>query len=253
MNSLDVKHSLIGNIHLIKAINGHSAYDIACLNGFKGTEKEWLDSLNGYGIARLNGFKGTEEEWLASLKGDKGDPGDIEMFGEFDALGHRIKNVALPQEDGDAVPYSTVKDAVKVVDISSDFIGEVYDGFSVSVVSARRKVNEVVACLIIENKGSSELQGSSPIVTLNSEYFPKDSLCFSANAYSGDEFYLSEIDKPIACFILDRSIIIPGITIPVPGTGGVTTPDINIPIGTIYINGDTSAHYFVINLTYFVK
>lgn len=27
------------------AIKGKSAYEIACENGFKGTEKEWLDSL----------------------------------------------------------------------------------------------------------------------------------------------------------------------------------------------------------------
>lgn len=32
--------------------------------------------LSAYQLAVLNGFVGTEEEWLASLKGDKGDKGD---------------------------------------------------------------------------------------------------------------------------------------------------------------------------------
>lgn len=66
--------------------DGKSAYEIAVANGFKGTEKEWLDSLKGangsssdgksaYEIAVENGFKGTEEEWLASLKGQQGAQG----------------------------------------------------------------------------------------------------------------------------------------------------------------------------------
>ena len=54
------------------------AYDIAVQNGFKGTAKEWLDSLHGadgksaYEDAVAAGFKGTEEEWLDSLKGSDG-------------------------------------------------------------------------------------------------------------------------------------------------------------------------------------
>ena len=183
MNSLDVKHSLIGNIHLIKAINGYSAYDIACLNGFKGTEKEWLDSLNGYGIARLNGFKGTEEEWLDSLKGDKGDPGDIEMFGEFDALGHRVKNVALPQEDGDAVPYSTVK----AVDISSDFIAEMGEGKSLYDLYAYKQVDIVTVLFYVKNTGAA-MSGYDPLFTIKEAYQPKYPLCVSLFSFDGEEF-----------------------------------------------------------------
>lgn len=71
---------------------GKSAYEIACDNGFIGTEEEWLESLEGavsfdelseaqkeslkgdsaYEVACANGFEGTEEEWLASLKGADG-------------------------------------------------------------------------------------------------------------------------------------------------------------------------------------
>lgn len=43
----------------IPAINGRSAYEVACDNGFKGTEQEWLNSLRGE-----NGEKGD--------RGDKG-------------------------------------------------------------------------------------------------------------------------------------------------------------------------------------
>lgn len=61
------------------ANGGKSAYDIAILNGFVGTEAEWLDSLNGksaYQIALDYGFVGTIEEWILSIKGSKGDKGD---------------------------------------------------------------------------------------------------------------------------------------------------------------------------------
>ena len=60
------------------ANGGKSAYDIAVLNGFVGTEAEWLDSLNGksaYQIALDYGFVGTIEQWILSLKGNKGDNG----------------------------------------------------------------------------------------------------------------------------------------------------------------------------------
>ena len=34
-----------GNTAVIRAVRGMSAYEIAVVNGFKGTEKEWLASL----------------------------------------------------------------------------------------------------------------------------------------------------------------------------------------------------------------
>ncbi len=39
-------------------------------------EPDTIHGKSAYEIAVINGFKGTEEEWLASLKGEKGDKGD---------------------------------------------------------------------------------------------------------------------------------------------------------------------------------
>lgn len=86
--------------------NGKSAYEIAVINGFSGTESEWLESLKGadgkdgvdgqpgkdgangsdgksaYQIAVANGFSGTETEWLESLKGSDGkDAPEIDLSG----------------------------------------------------------------------------------------------------------------------------------------------------------------------------
>lgn len=78
-----------GPFILVQGSPGKSAYELAVLAGFAGTEAEWLASLQGepgvgidgddglsaYQLAVQNGFTGTEAEWLASLKGDKGDDG----------------------------------------------------------------------------------------------------------------------------------------------------------------------------------
>lgn len=38
---------LIGNVNGLNSIHGKSAYELAVIHGFEGTEQEWLDSLNG--------------------------------------------------------------------------------------------------------------------------------------------------------------------------------------------------------------
>lgn len=56
---------------------GKSAYELAVQGGFKGTEEEWLDSLEGegvegksaYDVALANGFDGSVDSWLQSLVG----------------------------------------------------------------------------------------------------------------------------------------------------------------------------------------
>lgn len=46
-----------------------------------------LDGKSAYEVALLNGFVGTEAQWLASLKGDKGDTGDTGAQGVPGATG----------------------------------------------------------------------------------------------------------------------------------------------------------------------
>jgi hypothetical protein len=88
----------------VPGAEGKSAYDVAVVNGFVGSQAQWLTTLIGksayqsaldsgyigneatwiaslvgksaYQIAKDNGFVGTEAAWLLSLKGDKGDKGD---------------------------------------------------------------------------------------------------------------------------------------------------------------------------------
>lgn len=84
-----------------QGISGLSAYEIAHLNGFEGSEEEWLVSLQGkqgsdgsqgidgksaYQIAVENGYKGSQTDWLASLKGDKGEKLQFEDLTEEEKL-----------------------------------------------------------------------------------------------------------------------------------------------------------------------
>ena len=59
-------------------------------NGTNGTDGE--NGLSAYEIAVVNGFKGTEEEWVASLKGDKGDQGAPGENGKNGLNGENGKN-----------------------------------------------------------------------------------------------------------------------------------------------------------------
>ncbi|MCL2847205.1 MAG: S1C family serine protease [Firmicutes bacterium] len=64
-----------------------SAFDIARLNGFEGSEQEWLDGLRGksaFELARENGFDGTIEEWLVSISG--GELSLAELFSFYQGL-----------------------------------------------------------------------------------------------------------------------------------------------------------------------
>jgi len=76
-----------------KGDDGLSAYQIAVINGYKGSQTEWLVSLVGdkgdkgdkgdtgdqglsaYQVAMNAGFSGSIEQWLTSLVGAKGDTG----------------------------------------------------------------------------------------------------------------------------------------------------------------------------------
>ncbi len=67
--------ALKGKLAVPDAIHGKSAYEIAVMNGFDGTEEKWLESLagkNAYEYAKDGGYAGTEEEFANSLvKGDE--------------------------------------------------------------------------------------------------------------------------------------------------------------------------------------
>lgn len=91
---------------------GLSAYQVAVLNGFRGSEADWLKSLVGrrgesikgdqgergpsaYEVALANGFRGTQAAWLDSLRGRDGIRGDKGERGEPGEM--LVKQVPAPK------------------------------------------------------------------------------------------------------------------------------------------------------------
>lgn len=64
--------TLKGKINKLTELRGYSAYEIAVINGFEGTEEEWLESLKPYNL--------TEEE-----KAEIAHTIEEEKFGDLDA------------------------------------------------------------------------------------------------------------------------------------------------------------------------
>lgn len=94
-----------------------TAYEIAVKWGFRGTEKEWLNSLTAYAMAQEAGFSGTFKEWLAIIS----DPVPQLQIGEVVTLDggseatasitgdkrNPVLNLGIPRGAGmtDALPY----------------------------------------------------------------------------------------------------------------------------------------------------
>lgn len=79
--------------------NGLSAYDIAVVNGFTGTEAEWLASLKGEAqVAMVLSFAGYAEN--PTLSQDKCDAPDIVLFDE-----ERLTFIAAKRNDAGSLTY----------------------------------------------------------------------------------------------------------------------------------------------------
>lgn len=126
--------SLSGSADKINVIKGESAYQLAVLNGFKGTEAEWLESLHGrdgksaYEYAKEKGYDGTEEEF-AEMLANAGSGGGGGIIEETDpTVPSWAKQPQKPKYDATEItfikpdsqsvlPSGTVDDALGEIDL----------------------------------------------------------------------------------------------------------------------------------------
>ena len=94
--------ALKGNINRLYELRGYSAYEVAVLNG----------------------FDGTEEQWLASMKGDKGDKGDRGNPGVYVGPGDMPADCNV-QIDPDGIITTEEELVAKVVSALPVYNGEV--------------------------------------------------------------------------------------------------------------------------------
>lgn len=71
---------------------------VAIANGLKGDKGD--DGLSAYQIAVINGYQGSQTEWLASLVGDKGDKGDTGAAGKDFKIVKTFPSIAEMNGDG---------------------------------------------------------------------------------------------------------------------------------------------------------
>ena len=91
-----------GKLSGLNVINGYSAYEVAVINGFKGTEAEWLESLKGE--QGKPGKDGTNGKDYVLTDDDKAEIASMVVQSA------RIGNVTLYADKwvGNASPYSQV-------------------------------------------------------------------------------------------------------------------------------------------------
>jgi hypothetical protein len=52
---------LRGKINRLEELSGYNAYEVAVINGFEGSEEEWLESLQGRGISNIRMEDGNDK------------------------------------------------------------------------------------------------------------------------------------------------------------------------------------------------
>lgn len=119
--SAESNNVLRGKLSGLEVIHGHSAYEVAVINGFHGTEEEWLASLTGAtGATGASGYtpeKGvdyyTEEEKQALVA-------EVLAVVNENTVAAKIGEVALLASAwvGDEDPYSQVVEIVGVTENS---------------------------------------------------------------------------------------------------------------------------------------
>ena len=198
------------------ALEGDSAYEVACANGFRGSEAEWLASLKGkdgkngrngtngkdgvdgidgkngedgkngvdgkdgksaYTIACENGFVGTESEWIESLKGADGTSVGVASVSE--SLESGGENVVL-FSDGQSV---TVRNGEKGEGF--DFIGKVVFDLLLEQAMAPGLLYETIDPTVVIGIGGYRLK------SLNIERYPQNaaSVVFIPGIYSRAPVY----------------------------------------------------------------
>ncbi len=84
--SSELSAPLVGYVLDPEAVHGRSAYELALLNGFEGTEEEWLASLSE------NAAKGCVNYFANALVGNEPDwDGSAILFDDVSPLDHKVK------------------------------------------------------------------------------------------------------------------------------------------------------------------
>ena len=156
-NSLNI----LGQLRLMET-RGYSAYEVAQLNGYTGTEQEWLESLVGpqgpqgidgrsaYQVAVDNGYIGTEEDWVNDFMTPDGYYNKDEVDEKFGIICSNIEEMkSLNLKEGMTVRtlgyYEANDGGGSIYRIREKLQEDTDDGGSIHII------DNLVAELIVEN------------------------------------------------------------------------------------------------------
>lgn len=100
-------NTIKGNINKLYELRGYSAYEVALLNGFKGTEKEWLDSLTQETADKAEAIIKSEKEVALNEINAKGEKTLASIPEDYTELNNSVKKIADTYAVKDDLSYIT--------------------------------------------------------------------------------------------------------------------------------------------------
>lgn len=113
--NLESGGTLRGTLNSLDVINGYSAYEVALINGFKGTEEEWLATLKGE-----QGEQGVSGVYVGSGDMPEGYNVQIDPDGEASAYSTQVKSGLTVAIIGDSISTHPKKNACEMVIEAAD-------------------------------------------------------------------------------------------------------------------------------------
>lgn len=221
---------LSGDIYLPKAIQGKSAYELALMNGYQGTEEEWLNSLNGGLVTVDKQLYRSGHAADAKVTGEK----VAELYGKIAEEANDL-NRKIAVESARVTNLSTLEEGsttgdAELADIRVGADGTVYDSAGEAV---RRQVGVLSAGLLQKAPlgaiGEGNLLFDCKYVDNKywntGEYDSQAYGYFEMSVTSGTTYYF----KPFARFV---SAIVNGIGTVLNENSEAFTPDFS---GKIYV------------------
>lgn len=208
------------------APSGESAYDIAVRNGFKGTEKEWLESLKGedglslsienlYEAAKNEGYQGTLLEFVKDYFEDV----DIEGKSAYDLAveeGYEgtleewlesLKGLSGPQgEPGDSVDlYQTYNKLIELGEVDCSFLEFVQQYLNVDInLSNKESISNAIRSAV----SIVALDTTIENLSTNSEGYSGAGVIYKLNKEEGNAYIITNFH---VLYNTDKNVVMPHI------------------------------------------
>lgn len=147
-------NTLKGKINRLTELRGYSAYEIALIHGYSGTEEEWLESLVGGGAISFNGRTGyvlpKTGDYTAAMVGARPDswmPSYSDVGADKAGAAEAVRTSLTPQVNANTQQINTKQPKILTTSISlaADKWMEGNAGYTQTVTVAGGNANTLVS------------------------------------------------------------------------------------------------------------